>query len=65
MWNNKVIVTIEVEFDVLTRSNVCFILQNVMIYIYNICCILVMWFGCRFLDTEVDGSNSGISMICP
>ena len=25
-----------------------------------------MWLGCRFLDTEVDGSNPGnISMLCP
>ena len=24
-----------------------------------------MWFECRFLDTEVDGSNPGISMLCP
>ena len=27
--------------------------------------ILVMWSECRFLDTEVDGSNPGISMLCP
>ena len=27
--------------------------------------ILVMWLGCRILDTEVDGSNPGsISMLC-
>ena len=24
-----------------------------------------MFFVCRFLDTEVDGSNPGISMLCP
>ena len=24
-----------------------------------------MWLEYRFLDTEVDGSNSGISMLCP
>ena len=24
-----------------------------------------MWFEWRFLDTEVDGSNPGISMLCP
>ena len=24
-----------------------------------------MWLECRFLDTEVDGSNPGISMLCP
>ena len=23
-----------------------------------------MWLECRFLDTEVDGSNPGISMLC-
>ena len=27
--------------------------------------ILVMWFECRFPDTEVDGSNPGIRMLCP
>ena len=27
--------------------------------------ILVMWLECRFLDTEVDGSNPSISMLCP
>ena len=27
--------------------------------------ILVNWLECRFLDTEVDGSNPGISMLCP
>ena len=27
--------------------------------------ILVVWLECRFLDTEVDGSNRGISMLCP
>ena len=26
--------------------------------------ILVMWLECRFLDTEVDGSNPGISILC-
>ena len=30
-----------------------------------ITCILVNWLECRFLDTEVDGSNPGISMLCP
>ena len=24
-----------------------------------------MWLECRFLDTDVDGSNPGISMWCP
>ena len=24
-----------------------------------------MWLECRFLDTEVGGSHSGISMLCP
>ena len=24
-----------------------------------------MWFRCQFLDTEVDGSNLGIGMLCP
>ena len=29
-------------------------------------CLLVIWLGCRFLDTEVDGSNhDSISMLCP
>ena len=23
-----------------------------------------MWLKCRFLDTDVDGSNPGISMLC-
>ena len=28
--------------------------------------IFVMWLGCRFLDTEVEGSNPGsIIMLCP
>ena len=27
--------------------------------------ILVVWLECLFLDTEVDGSNPGISMLCP
>ena len=27
--------------------------------------ILVVWLEFRFLDTEVDGSNPGISMLCP
>ena len=27
--------------------------------------ILVKWLECRFLDTEVDGSNPGISVLCP
>ena len=27
--------------------------------------ILVVWLECRFLDTEVDGSNPGNSMLCP
>ena len=27
--------------------------------------ILVVWLECRFLDIEVDGSNLGISMLCP
>ena len=27
--------------------------------------ILVMWFECRFLDTEVDGTNPDLSMLCP
>ena len=27
--------------------------------------ILVMWLECRFLDTEIDGSNPDISMLCP
>ena len=27
--------------------------------------ILVMWLKCRFLDTEVDGSNPGIGMLYP
>ena len=26
---------------------------------------MAMWSGCRFLDTEVDGSNPGISMLFP
>ena len=25
----------------------------------------VVWLECWFLDTEVDGLNSGISMLCP
>ena len=24
-----------------------------------------MWLECRILDTDVDGSNPGISMLCP
>ena len=24
-----------------------------------------MWLECRFVDIEVDGSNPGISMLCP
>ena len=24
-----------------------------------------MWLECRFPNTEVDGSNPGISMLCP
>ena len=31
---------------------------------YQILSILVVWLECRFLDTEVDGSNPGISMLC-
>ena len=27
--------------------------------------ILVMWLEFRFLHTEVDGSNTGICMLCP
>ena len=27
--------------------------------------ILVVWLECRFLDTEVDGSNPGSSMLFP
>ena len=27
--------------------------------------ILVMWLECRFLDTDVDGSTLGVSMLCP
>ena len=27
--------------------------------------ILVVWLECRFLDTEVDGSNPGNSVLCP
>ena len=27
--------------------------------------ILVVWLECRFLDTEVDSSNPGNSMLCP
>ena len=27
--------------------------------------ILFLWLECRFLDTEDDGSNAGISMSCP
>ena len=27
--------------------------------------ILVMWLECQFLDTDVDGFNSSISMLCP
>ena len=27
--------------------------------------ILVMWLECRFLDTEVDGLNPGINILCP
>ena len=27
--------------------------------------ILVMWLECQFLDTEVDGLNPSISMLCP
>ena len=31
-----------------------------------ICCVLlVVWLECRFLDTEVDGSNPGNSMLFP
>ena len=26
--------------------------------------ILVVWLECRFLDTEVDGANTSISMLC-
>ena len=26
---------------------------------------LVLWLECRFLDSDVDGSNPGISMLCP
>ena len=26
--------------------------------------IFVMWLGCRFIDTEVDGSNPISSMLC-
>ena len=31
----------------------------------NINLVMVIWLECRFLDTEVDGSNPGISMLCP
>ena len=31
-------------------------------YIYS---ILVVWLECRFLDTEADGSNPGLNMLCP
>ena len=27
--------------------------------------ILVVWLECRFLDTEVDGSDPGITILCP
>ena len=27
--------------------------------------LLDVWLECRFLDTEVDGSNPGISILCP
>ena len=33
--------------------------DNCMLLLWG---ILVMWLECRFLDTEVDGSNPGISM---
>ena len=26
---------------------------------------VVMWLECRLLDTEVDGSNPSICMLCP
>ena len=31
----------------------------------NLWRIMAMWLECRFLDTEVDGSNLGIRMLCP
>ena len=27
--------------------------------------LLVVWLECRYLDTEVDGANPGISILCP
>ena len=44
------------------------ILNMFAIYIYVcvcVCAMLVMWLECWFPDTEVDGSNPGVSMLCP
>ena len=37
-------------------------LEYMFVYVWS---ILVMWLGCRFLDTDLDDSNSGISVLCP
>ena len=34
-------------------------------YSLKLLSILIMWLECWFLDTEVDGSNPSISMLCP
>ena len=36
--------------------------KGICTFIYLYRSIFVIWIECRFLDTEVDGSNTGISM---
>ena len=37
---------------------------NILMLNGNMRSIFVMWLECRFQDTEVDGSNPDISMLC-
>ena len=53
------------EKNILSISYYLIHMRNNVVFCVLIWSILVMWLACRFLDTEVDGSNSGISMLCP
>ena len=66
-WNVTVAVLVRNMWIEQMMKSLAYRYKSLLLKFIELCnwSILVMWLECWFLDTEVDGSNPGISMLCP
>ena len=64
--NSTILINIDTDLYFPNDSlSIEYCLNNNINTIHQYSSILVMWLECRFLDTDVDGSNLSINMFSP